>query len=72
MKLQEYWKAILAFASTTVVPGIVMWIQSGQPWPHDTNGWFLWAATILGSTATVAAGPANAPSAGKHEAPDGV
>lgn len=69
MQWQAYWKAILAFFSTVLVPGVVMWIQSGQPWPHDAAGWTLWAVTVLGTTGTVAAGPANA-KAGKHEAPD--
>lgn len=72
MKWQQYWKAVAAFFSTVVVPGVVMWIQSGQPWPHDTAGWVLWGATVLGATGGVAASPPNSVVAkvGKHEAPD--
>lgn len=69
MKWQAYWKAILAFGSTVLVPGVVMWIMSGQPWPHDVQGWILWAATVLGVPTAVAAGPANK-TVGKHEAAD--
>lgn len=69
MKWQAYWKAIAAFVTTVLVPGVVMWIQSGQPWPHDTAGWVLWGATVLGTTGGVAASPPNA-TTNKHEAPD--
>jgi hypothetical protein len=67
MNWQAYWKAILAFVSTVVLPGIVQWIQSGQPWPTSASGWTLWAVTVFGSTAAVAAGPQNK-TVGKHEA----
>lgn len=67
---KTYWKAIAAFASTVVVPGVVQWVQSGQPWPHDTAGWVLWVATILGVTGAVAGSPPNALTKNKHEAPE--
>jgi hypothetical protein len=67
MNWQAYWKAILAFVSTVVLPGIVQWIQSGQPWPTSASGWTLWAVTVFGSTTVVAAGPQNK-TVGKHEA----
>lgn len=72
MQWQAYWKAIAAFVSTVVLPGIVMWMQSGQPWPHDAAGWTLWAVTVFGATGGVAVSPPNSPivKAGKHEAPD--
>lgn len=69
MKWQAYWKAIAAFVSTVVVPGVVMWFQSGQPWPHDAAGWALWAATVFGATGGVAVSPPNSV-IGKHEKPD--
>jgi hypothetical protein len=66
MKWQAYWKAILSFGSTVVLPGVVMWIQTGQPWPTSASGWALWAVTVFGTTGAVAGGPANK-TAGKHE-----
>jgi hypothetical protein len=69
MQWQGYWKAILAFVSTVVLPGVVMWVQSGQPWPTNAAAWVLWAVTVFGTTGSVAAGPANK-TAGKHEAPN--
>lgn len=69
MNWQAYWKAIAAFVSTVVVPGIVLFIQSGQPWPHDVAGWVLWGVTIVGVTGGVAASPPNK-TVGKHEKSD--
>lgn len=67
MNWQAYWKAILSFVSTVALPAIVLWVESGQPWPTTASGWVLWAVTVFGSTTVVAAGPANK-KPGKHEA----
>jgi hypothetical protein len=66
MKWQAYWKGILSFVSTVIGPGVVMWAQSGQPWPTNPAGWVLWAVTVFGTTGAVVAGPSNK-TVGKHE-----